>query len=103
MLSRGSNECRLDGRHLVIKTAAATTDSVGVTYRMLERLDAVFGCWERAPDEFDIWELTPAQFLAASRDSRSSGGHGKVGIVRRSVFESEGKRVRAVSLRARDA
>jgi hypothetical protein len=103
MLSSTSNECRLDGRLIVIKTAAATTDSVGVTYRMLERLDAVFACWETARDEFDIWELSPTTFLAASRDSQSSGGKGKTGIVRRDIFEGQGKRVRSVRLRARDA
>jgi hypothetical protein len=54
MISRASNECRLDGRLIVIKTAASTTDSVRVTYRMLERLDGAFGCWENAEPARDL-------------------------------------------------
>ncbi len=42
-LGKASNECRIDGKRIVIKCARAGTASVGVTYKMLDRLD---GIWE---------------------------------------------------------
>ena len=41
MKSRASNEALLDGKKVVIKCAASATDSVGVTFKMLDRLDSV--------------------------------------------------------------
>ena len=44
-----SNECLLGGKRIVIKCAGAATDSVGVTFRMLGRLDEVVGAFQRLP------------------------------------------------------
>jgi len=97
--SGSSNECRLDGERVVIKCAAAANDSVGVTFKMLDRLDAVVAAFQREDGAFDVWSLTPAAFKAHMRDTRSLGASaGKVGLVRRDVFESRGKSIGRVRL-----
>jgi len=94
-----SNECLLDGKRVVIKCARPNTDSVGVTFKMLDRLDEVVGAFQRADGAFDIWSLSPADFKEYMRGTRSRGGSaGKVGLVKRDVFQSRGRllgRVRA--------
>jgi hypothetical protein len=43
MQSRVSNEAILNGQKVVIKCAPPATDSVGVTYKMLEKLYSIIG------------------------------------------------------------
>lgn len=98
-LSGSSNECRLDNDRVVIKCAAAGNDSVGVTFKMLDRLEAVVAAFQREDGAFDVWCLTPFAFKAHMRDTRSLGASaGKVGLVRRDVFESKGKSIGRVRL-----
>ena len=86
-----SNECSLDGLPVVIKCAGRATDSVGVTFRMLTRVARVIGAFEDDRGEFDVWGITPRQFETHMRDTASKGASaGKVGLVRRSVFEASG-------------
>jgi len=92
-LSPNSNACRLDGLRVAIKCAAPATDSVGVTYKMLEHLDAVIGAFQREDGAFDLWSLAPSVFKEHVRDSKSKRSRGKTGLVRRDVFESRGKAV----------
>lgn len=81
-LSLRSNECLLEGKRLVIKCAAPDTDSVGVTFKMLDRLDEVVGAFQRDDGAFDLWSLAPSVFKKDMRDTRSRGASaGKVGLV----------------------
>lgn len=57
MQIRASNEALLDGQKVVIKCAAPATDSVGVTYKMLEKLDAVIGAFQLDDGSFDLWSV----------------------------------------------
>jgi hypothetical protein len=92
MQRRGSNEALLDGKRVVIKCAATTTDSVGVTYKMLETLNSVIGAFQLDDGTFELWSLQPQQFKAAMRATQSRGASaGKVGIVKKSVFFNHGK------------
>jgi hypothetical protein len=92
MQSRTSNEALLNGQKVVIKCAAVATDSVGVTYKMLERLDSVIGAFQLDDGSFDLWSLRPEQFEAAMRETRRYGAStGKEAVVRRRVFLSDGK------------
>lgn len=94
-----SNECRLDGQRVVIKCAAPATDSVGVTFKMLDRLDAVVGAFQRDDGAFELRSLTPRLFKKYMRDTRSRGrSAGKVGLVRRSTFQTKGKALGQVRL-----
>ncbi len=94
-----SNECELNGQPVVIKCAAASTDSVGVTYLMLDRIDAVLGAFELDDGSFEVLWLPAATFRANMTETRSRGASaGRVGIVRKSVFQVRGQRISRVRL-----
>jgi hypothetical protein len=89
-----SNACRLGDKRVVIKCAAVATDSVGVTFKMLEQLEEIIGAFQLVDDSFDVWALTPAQYRQAMRDTASRGpSGGKVGLVRKAFFEQHGRHV----------
>jgi hypothetical protein len=58
MRGSASNEVNLDGKHIVIKCSARATDSVGVTFKMLETLDAVIGAFQLDDGSFELWSCT---------------------------------------------
>jgi hypothetical protein len=94
-----SNEALLNGERIVIKCAAPATDSVGVTFKMLKKLDSIVGAFQLDDGSFELWSLTPKQFESAMRDTRSRGAAaGKVALVRRKVFITEGKHLGRVQL-----
>jgi hypothetical protein len=96
----GSNEARWDGKLVVLKSAALDTNSVGVTYLMLERIDEVVAALEREDGAFDIYTLSASAFRSAMGPTRSKGpSSGRVGVVRRSVFESQGHHLGVKNLR----
>jgi hypothetical protein len=99
MLGSGSNEATFGGKRVVIKCAARKTNSVGVTFKMLEALDAVIGAFQLDDGSFEVWSLPSDVFRAEMRNTRSRGrAAGKVGLVRRAVFSNRGTlvgRVRA--------
>jgi hypothetical protein len=98
-LSRQANEFSIGNRRVAVKTARAQTSSVGVTYLVLERVDDVYGCWEVAPAEFDVWSLPTDVFKSAMRETASKGpSAGRVGLVTRTVFESRGKAIGRIRL-----
>lgn len=91
MTGRTSNEALLDGKKIVIKCAATATDSVGVTFKMLDRLDSIIGAFQLDDGSFELWSLSPEKFRQEMRDTRSRGSAaGKVGLVRRDIFEKSG-------------
>lgn len=94
-----SNECLLEGRRVVIKCAAPKTDSVGVTYLMLERIAEVIGAFQIDGATFDVRALPVAVARAAMRPTASRGASaGKVGIVSRATFFEKGWSVRRVTI-----
>jgi len=91
MKSRTSNEAALDSKKIVIKCAATNTDSVGVTFNMLDRLDSIIGAFQLDDGSFELWSLSAEKFREGMRDTRSKGSAaGKVGIVRKESFEKGG-------------
>ena len=98
-MSARSNECSLNGRRVVIKCAREDTNSVGVTYKMLERVEEIIGAFESGQDEFYVFGLSPSEFKQNMRPTRSKGASsGKGGIVKRQTFEKLGKPHGRVSL-----
>ena len=94
-----SNECLFTGQRVVIKSAAPRTGSVGVTYRMLGRIDLVIGAFQVDGRTFDVRSLPVADFRAATRPTRSRGASaGKVGIVERDTFFNKGRPIQRVQL-----
>ena len=91
MVSTNSNECTFKNEQAVIKCAKPDTDSVGVTYKMLERLNVVIGAFQTENGNFEIYILPKQHFEAKMRPTASQGSaKGKVGILRKSEFESNG-------------
>ena len=94
-----SNEYDLDGKRIVIKCARTTTNSVGVPYHMLERLDAVIGSFEAEARTYELYEMTPKMYKENMRPTRSKGASfGRVGMVRKSTFINKCKRINTVKL-----
>ncbi len=101
MKGRTSNEALLDGKKVVIKCAASATDSVGVIFKMLDRLDSIIGAFQLDDGSFELWSLSPEKFRQEMRDTRSRGSAaGKVGIVRKDSFEKSGSLLARVRLDA---
>lgn len=91
-ISNRSNEFILNGKNITIRCAHYNTDSVGVTYLMLNRIDYVIGAFEDERGRFNLYELRPTQYKKKMTETRSKGpSAGKVGIVKRSTFERLGR------------
>jgi hypothetical protein len=99
-LRQGSNECVFKGERVVIKCAhQRRVQSVGVTYLMLRRLAAVLGAFEELDGSYRVLRLPAERFASAMRPTRSRGASaGRVGIVKRGVFEEHGSIVAALRL-----
>ena len=98
-LGKVSNECRLDGKRIVIKCARADTASVGVTYTMLEHLDGILGAFEMEDCSYDLLLLDPSIYREHMAPSRSTGASaGRVGIVSKTVFFEQAKSLGNVRL-----
>lgn len=97
MLGSGSNEARFNDERIVIKCAARATESVGVTFKMLNTLSAVIAAFQLDDGSYEVWSLPADVFRTEMRDTRSRGAAaGKVGLVRRAVFLSRGTLVRRI-------
>ena len=87
-----SNEYELGNRQIVIKCARTTTNSVGVTYRMLDRVAAILGSFEIENGTYEIYEMRRDKYREHMTPTRSTGASaGRVGIVRRSAFLDQGE------------
>jgi hypothetical protein len=94
-----SNEYEIDNKKIVIKCARATTNSVGVPYQMLDRIEAIYGAFEINRNEYEIIEISSKEFSENMRATRSKGASaGRVGIVRKSYFQSKGKFVKKIKM-----
>ena len=96
-----SNECVWQQQRVVIKSGHRNTRSIGVLYHMAPRLDAVLGAFEDEHGSYRVLHLPIERCLPLmkSRPTRSQGpSAGRVGMVRRSVFESEGNLVAIVKI-----
>lgn len=99
MKSKTSNEATFNGKNIVIKCAATATDSVGVTFKMLDRLDSIVAAFQRNNGSFELWRLPADKFRREMRDTRSTGASaGKVGLVRKDVFEKHGELITQITL-----
>src|SRR5579859_6012276 len=77
-LTRNSNEFELSGKRVTIRTARQGNNQIGVLYDMLKRVQSVIGAFEIAPNEFELYSLSPDEFHKAMRDSPT--GKGFVGL-----------------------
>lgn len=99
MKNQTSNEATFKGEHIVIKCAAPATDSVGVTFKMLDRLDSIVAAFQPDDGSFELWSLPAHKFRREMRDTRSTGtSAGKVGLVRKDAFEKHGVIITRITL-----
>jgi hypothetical protein len=93
-VSAGSNECDFNGERIVIHCARMKTASVGVTRRMLEKLQAVLGAFEQEDGSYRVYRLPMQSYRDHMKPSRSRGKAAEnVFIVERKVFEEQGSNV----------
>ena len=98
-ISKRSNEFELQGRRITIRCAKHSTNDFGVTYRMLERIDAIFAALEQENGKYELYEISPSMFEKNMRETKCKGpAAGKVGLVRKSVFVNEGEFICSVRI-----
>ena len=99
MLSSTSNEATYQGETVVIKCAGPRTNSVGVTYLMLERLHKVIGAFQQDDGSFAVIALPASIYKKKMRETRSQEpSAGRVGLVSKRVFERDGESLGVVRL-----
>lgn len=100
LVRRGSNEAVWNGRRVVFKSAAERTKTIGVTYKMLARLDDIVAALQQDGGRFALFSLPATRFRAVMVNTASRGASkDRVGMVWRTVFEQEGKSLGLVHLR----
>jgi len=98
-IDKNTNECILSGKKIVIKCSRKYTRCIGVSYRMLKRLDHVVGAFETDDNTYDLYQLSPKTFNENMRGTRSKGpAAGKVGLVAQKVFEEQGKFLQSLKI-----
>jgi len=98
-ISETSNEFLHKNRKITIRCARNKTHDIGVSYKMLERIDAVIAALEQDNEEYKLYEISPQSFKQHMRETKSKGASaGKVGLVRKNVFMNEGKLISTIKL-----
>lgn len=99
MLGTTSNEATWQGETVVVKCAGPRTNSVGVTYLMLDRLEKVIAAFQQDDKAFAVFSLPASIFKQEMRETRSQGSSaGRVGLVAKRVFEKQGKSLGIIRL-----
>src|SRR5437773_2404838 len=70
-ISAGSNECELNGERISIHCARLKTNSVGVTRRTIERLQAVLGAFEQEDGSYRVYRLPIQSYRKYMQPTRS--------------------------------
>lgn len=98
-LNSRSNVFVLDGKRYAVHCAQKRTTSVGVTYLVLKNLDAVLGAFQQDDGSYRVLLLSAKQYEANMYPTRSRGpSAGRVGMVKRTVFEDIGTLFKVVRL-----
>ena len=75
LLSSKSNEAYLDGKRIVIKCAHYKTPQIGVSEKMLERIDTIVSALEAKNGDYEIYRITPQLYKSKMSPSRSKKRH----------------------------
>ncbi len=100
MIRRGSNESSFKGKHTVIECANVKTTSVGVSYRMLPRLDSVITAFRRTDGEFDPFSLSATSYAQHMINTPAAKAHRKTGSALwvKSYLKSRGEQIGTVRI-----
>lgn len=92
MPSPDSNEAIHNNKRIVIKCARRKTSKIGVSYKMLNRLDFVLAAFECIDGSFDLHCLSAEIFKENMKNTKSKGpSAGKVGVISKNEFIARGK------------
>ena len=98
-ISKTSNEFLHKNRKITIRCARNKTNDIGVSYKMLDRIDAVIAALEQGNEEYKLYEISPQSFKQNMRETKSKGASaGKVGLVRKIVFMNKGTLISTIKL-----
>lgn len=94
-----ANEYTLNDQALTIRCARSATNTVGVTYKMLDRISSVIAALENDAGEFDLYGIKPEQYSKEMRETRSKGpSSGQVGMVRTAYFRNHGEYLGTITI-----
>lgn len=93
-ISGRSNEVLYDSKRAVIKSAHLRNIYIGVTLKMLERLDLIIAAFETLDGDYDLYALKPDIF----KDNIRIGLNERIGLVRKKVFLEEGVFLKNIKL-----
>lgn len=98
-INPNANEYKLNDQAVTIRCARSTTNTVGVTYKMLDRIDSVIAALEDDAGQFELYSITPAQYSENMRGTRSKGpSSGRVGMVRTAYFRNHGEHMKTIAI-----
>lgn len=98
-ISKISNEFSLKNRKVTIRCAHHKTTSVGMSYKMKERIDDVILAHEQQNGEYKLYKISSDKYEQSMNPTKSKGpSAGKVGMVKISVFIEEGDFIETVNL-----
>ena len=93
-ISNLSNEVSFKGQRAVIKSAHLGNIYIGVTLKMLDRIDLIIAAFENPDGNFDLNTLDAQTF----KDNLRIGHHEHIALVRKKVFLENGKFLKNVSI-----
>lgn len=95
LLSNKSNEAYLEGKRIVIKCAHYKTPQIGVSEKMLERIDVIISALEIQNGDYKIYRLTPKWYKSKMSPSKSKKRHSanKVMMVSCEVIINNGQHI----------
>ena len=98
-ISETSNEFLYKKRKITIRCAHYKNNYIGVSYKMLERIDAIIAALEQGNEEYKLYEISPQSFKHHMRETKSKGASaGKVVLVRKNVFMNKGRLISTIKL-----
>lgn len=80
---------------MTIRCAQIGNNQIGVTYGMLDRVDAIIAAFEVEKNQYKLIEISPALYKKFLRDSKNEG---HVGLVQKRYLEAHGKTFHIVSI-----
>lgn len=94
-----SNEYDWTGRKIAIRCARRRTSEVGVTHKMLERVDTIIGSFEKENGSYDLYGMTRRMYSENMTPTQSQGrSSGQVGKVKKSVFINKCRLLRTIRI-----
>jgi len=94
-LSKASNEVLYDGRRAVIKSAHLGNNYIGVTLKMLERIDVIIAAFENTDGHYDLYTLDVPTF----KNNIRIGHHEHIGLVTKKIFYDSGTFLQNLSMK----